>query len=468
MAISGLNEQDDLGLRAWLPRQRWYGDKSRDIERDAVEHLTTVALGSQSVTVMLVSCDFADGDRAVYFAPVIWPGLETGDASGQTPRDAFQESAFLEWLGSGFAEAREVAVPDGRLRWIPGEKSGAILAAARDGQVLGGEQSNTSVRFGDAAILKVFRKLQPGINPDPEILRFLSSHSQYRHAPVHLGTIELQRTTSPEPTVIGAMQAFVPNSGDAWTWLLGELRTVEDGTIERLLPQVALLAQRTADLHLALAMGSDDPAFSIEYIKAGYRERLHRRIASELRHTLDALRIRELRDDVQLSHLEHRLTSMLGNDNILDGLVLSRVHGDYHLGQVLKVSEDFVIIDFEGEPSRPFHERRDKTSVLKDVAGMLRSLDYAVATAASGESDGSGRDRLVNFGQMMRREFTGAYLESVSIRPNELVPADVEEFGTALSIFLIEKALYEVRYELDNRPHWLEIPLGALETLAAI
>lgn len=468
VATSGLNEEHDISLRAWLPRQRWYGDKSRVLDQVAVDQLMTVELDPGLVTVMLVSCEFGDGSRAVYFAPVFWGEPETDDAPSPTPRDAFEHPEFLDWLCSGFADARMVMVPDGRLRWISGAESGAVLADARNVHVLGGEQSNTSVRFGDEAILKVFRKVQPGINPDPEILRFLSTHSEYRHAPAHLGTIELQRTTSSEPTVIAAMQAFVPNSGDAWTWLLGELRTLDAETTEPLLGQVALLAQRTADLHLALVTGSDDPAFSVEHVDTGYRERLHRRIAGELLRTLDVLRIRGLRGDERLSDLEHRLTAMLANDAVLGGLALSRVHGDFHLGQVLKTSEDFVIIDFEGEPSRPFHERREKASLLKDVAGMLRSLDYAVATATSGEPDHGYRDRLARFGQLARQAFTGAYLEAVSADAGALVPADADEFAAALSFFLIEKALYEIRYELDNRPDWVEIPLGALETLAAI
>lgn len=467
MATSTVNEAFDRSLQSWLPRQRWYGDKSRSIEAVVVDRLTTVELDAGLVTVMLVTCDFSDGSRAVYFVPMLSGEPETGDALEQLPQDAFEESQFLDWLGSGFEHSRVLNIQDGRLRWIPAPYSRSVLSAVRNGRVLGGEQSNTSVRFSDKAILKVFRKVQPGTNPDPEILQFLSTQSDYRHAPAHLGTIEHQRNSSPDPTVLGAMQAFVPNSGDAWTWLLAELRTLDEEMIRQLLAQVTLLAQRTADLHRALATRSHDPAFSVEHIEGPYRELLHRRIAAELHRTLDALRVREIRSEEQLSHLGRRLTAMLANDDVLDGLALSRVHGDYHLGQVLKTTDDFVIIDFEGEPSRPFHERREKASVLKDVAGMLRSLGYAVATASSGDSDPGRRDRLAAFGELARRAFTGAYLKSVSTSTEPLAPSDPDQFETALSIFLVEKALYEVRYELDNRPHWIEIPLGALETMVA-
>lgn len=467
VVTSSLNEQHAVAVRDWLPRQRWYGDKSRELEHLAIDQLMAVELGSGVVTVMLLSCDFADGSRSVYFAPVLWGESGAGDASTHPFRDAFAEPEFLSWLHSGFAATRTADASDGRrLRWIAGAASSPGLAATRAAHVLGGEQSNTSVRFGNEAILKVFRKVQRGINPDPEILRFLSSHSQYRHAPAGLGTIELRQTPSSEPIVVGAMQAFVPNSGDAWTWLLEELRSLDEGTSKRVLTQLALLGQRTGDLHMALATASDDPAFSVEHIDAGYREHLHRRTAAELRRTLDAMRVQELRSDEQLSRLESRLTEMLDDDDVLNGLVLSRVHGDFHLGQVLRTSGDFVIIDFEGEPSRSFRERREKASPIKDVAGMLRSLDYAVATVLSEGVEPDRKDRLARFGTRAREAYTEAWLASVSANGRALAPTDADQFAKALSIFLVEKALYEVRYELDNRPGWIGIPLGALESLA--
>ncbi|MDQ3539910.1 MAG: hypothetical protein M3440_04415 [Chloroflexota bacterium] len=468
MATSELTEQQNLALRDWLPRQRWYGDKSRYLEHVTVDHLTAMELDPGLVTVMLLSCDFADTARSTYFAPVLWGEAEAGGVSPHTLQDAFVEPEFLAWLYSGFADARTADVSEGRrLRWIAGAAFSPLMVAPRNGQVLGGEQSNTSVRFGNEAILKVFRKVEPGVNPDPEILRFLSTHSGYQHAPADLGTIELQQTTSAEPIILGAMQAFVPNSGDAWTWLLKELRTLNETSIELLLSEITLLGQRTGDLHLALATSSDDPAFSVGHISVGDRERLHRRIDAECRRTLDAVRSRGLRGEEQLVRFERRLTAMLAAADALDGLALTRVHGDFHLGQVLKAEEDFIIIDFEGEPSRPFHERREKASPLKDVAGMLRSLDYAVATAGSENPDPDLRDRLARFGLLAKQAYTETYLACVSAQGGALVPANADRFAAALSIFLIEKALYEVRYELDNRPDWIEIPLGALETLAA-
>lgn len=467
MATSELTEHQDVALRTWLPGQRWYGDKSRYLDHVAMDELMAVEIDRGLVTVALLTCSFDDGARSTYFAPILWDESGAGDGSSSTLQDAFTEPEFLAWLYSGFADARTVDVADGRrLRWIPGAAFRPVVAVSGHGQVLGAEQSNTSVRFENEAILKVFRKVQRGINPDPEILRFLSTHSGYRQAPADFGTIELQQSASSEPVVIGAMQAFIANSGDAWTWLLDQLRSLHEATVEQVLAYVSLLGHRTGDLHLALATPTDDPAFSVKQISDAYREHLHRRIDGELSRTLDTVRVRGLRTGERLSRLERRLTDMLADNDMLNGFALSRVHGDFHLGQVLKTEDDFVIIDFEGEPSRPFHERREKGSPLKDVAGMLRSLDYAIATVGSETSDPEHRDRLARFGRLATQAYTETYRSCLSAKGGGLVPVDADRFDAALSIFLIEKALYEVRYELDNRPNWVEIPLAALEALA--
>lgn len=468
MVISRLTEPLDIALRQWLPRQRWYGDKSRSLAEVAVDPLLTVEIDAGSVTVMLVACDFADETRSVYFAPVLWGEPESDNAPERLPRDAFAEPEFLGWLYSGFADSRIADVANGRrLSWIAGGVTNSATIATGRTQVLRGEQSNTSVRFDNEAILKVFRKVEPGINPDPEILRFLSTHSGFQHAPADLGTIELRQGTSSEPLVIGAMQAFVPNSRDAWAWLLEHLRILDEATIGSLLTEIALLGKRTADLHLALAAPSNNPAFSVEPITAGVREHLHRRIDAECRRTLDAVRVLGLRSAEELLLLERRLTEQLVADEALEGLGLSRVHGDFHLGQVLRADDDFVIIDFEGEPSRPVRERREKSSPLKDVAGMIRSLEYALATVTAENPDPRLRERLDRFGPLAKQAFTETYRESLSAAPTRLVPDGRDRFAKALSLFLIEKALYEVRYELDNRPDWVEIPLAALSALAA-
>lgn len=466
MAIPQLTGHDESVLRSWLPAQRWYADKGRQLTAIAVDPLTEIDLGRNRVVVMLMSCQFASGSPSTYFAPLI-SGANREDVGLSDFGDAFVESSFLDWLYSGFTDKRTYNVRGARtLRWVAGAASGPFEAPAPVGHLLGGEQSNTSVRFGDEAILKIFRRLRVGVNPDPEILRFLGSHSKYEHSPADLGTIELDNTATPDPIVIGAMQGFVPNSGDAWTWLLKELRSVDNAPYTRLLCQIALLGQRTAELHLALATPTRDPAFAVEHADTGYRKRFRQRIDGELRSTLDMVRERELRTEGQIHGLERQLLAVMANTDVLDGLALARVHGDFHLGQVLKTIDDFVIIDFEGEPSRPFHQRREKASPLKDVAGMLRSLDYAVASVLQATPDPESQDKLALFGSAARDAYVESFQSTMSATDSGLVPTDVGRFEAALSIFLVEKALYEVRYELGNRPDWVGIPLAALETLA--
>lgn len=467
MATPRLNERRTLILRDWLPRQRWYGDKSRTFRSLTPDELLVLELDSGLVSILIIACDFADGGRSSYVVPVQW--RESGPNGETSPEiwDSFSNPDFLSWLYSGFSDARMARVSRNRiLQWVPGAGSRRGPAIRLDGQVLGGEQSNTSVRFGDEAILKVFRKVHQGVNPDPEMLRFLSAHKGYTNVPADLGTIELQDVGSDEPIVIGAMQAFVPSSGDAWSWILEELRSGGEDS-DQLLAQIALLGQRTGELHGALATGSDEPAFKVEHIDADYRVRLRQRINNELRDSLEAVRAQKLRTEAQISGLRDRLSATIAADRVLHGLALCRVHGDYHLGQVLRTDDDFVIIDFEGEPSRPLHERREKASPLKDVAGMLRSLDYAIASVLAENVPVDKRERLIRLRSQAGQAYIESYLKSLAAQEDSLVPADKVQFAAALSYFLIEKALYEVRYELDNRPDWIEIPLGALESIAA-
>lgn len=372
------------------------------------------------------------------------------------------------------------------------------------------EQSNTSLMVGDEAILKLDRRLGEGISPDQEIGHHLNEKG-FANAASLLGSVEYWRRGS-EPTTLVVIHELVPNEGDAWALTLDRLAgfyekvlTLSDETPERsLFPKetrsfdaeevpagfydlagqylslAELLGQRTAEMHAALA-DSVEPSFQPETFTRLYQRSLYQSLQSELRRTMRALRSRrgQLPDDVlerfdalDEEQLQARLDAVRSSRIVAER---TRVHGDYHLGQVLWDGEDFVIIDFEGEPSRSVGQRRLKQSPLRDVAGMLRSFEYATHVGmnelvARGhvENVETARIRLGPWATLWRDWVTGRYMTGylTAAVDHTFVPGDPSDLRLLLDAFLLEKACYEVRYELDHRPDWVGIPLEALRELA--
>jgi trehalose synthase-fused probable maltokinase len=314
-----------------------------------------------------------------------------------------------------------------------------------------GEQSNTSIRFGDALILKLFRRVQFGPNPDVEVGWFLTEHSQFRGTPPVVGSLEYH---SPHGGIasLALLQRFEPNRGDAWTTSLARLQAVLDGAdMAQSVDAMSRLGLTTAELHLALASGSGD--FSAELITSEDISLWRGAIHDEVGKTVSALARRQI--TVDATALLRRADGLAH----LRGALKTRHHGDYHLGQVLERDDgSFVIIDFEGEPSKPLAQRREKRSPLRDVAGMLRSFDYA-RNAALRSSGSAHVERAQEWYAAARRAFLDTYLDAVRRERSDLLPAEVEAASAALEL---EKAAYEVLYELNNRPDWLPIPLAAL------
>jgi trehalose synthase-fused probable maltokinase len=315
-----------------------------------------------------------------------------------------------------------------------------------------GEQSNTSIRFGDALILKLFRRVQFGRNPDVEVGWFLTEHSQFRGTPPVAGSLEYHSPQG-ETASLALLQRFEPNRGDAWTTTLGRLLAMLDGAdMTESIDAIARLGQTTAELHLALVSGSGD--FSAEKITPEDITVWKAAIHDEVGQVVDALTRRHIQVDA--AGLLQRAAGIAA----LRGALKTRHHGDYHLGQVLERDDgSFVIIDFEGEPSKPLAQRREKRSPLRDVAGMLRSFDYAqnAALRMSGSPDVA---RAQAWYSAARRAFLDTYLQAVRSERPDLLPPEVE---AALAALELEKAAYEVLYELNNRPDWLPIPLAALD-----
>jgi maltose alpha-D-glucosyltransferase/alpha-amylase len=390
------------------------------------------------------------------------------------------------------------------------EARGTKALTARTGSA---EQSNTSILYGDLLIMKLFRRLQPGENPDTEIGRFLTETAHFpRNAPF-LGDIRWQPhgRVDNDSTTLAMLQGLVKNDGDGWQWTLGKLTAFYASYIDQPAPRdaitppgflttneivqpvrtldavslnaAALLGQRTAELHLALATTTSDPAFAAEPFSPAYLASDAARIDAQIAHTLDALQhgVPQLTDTATIesahtilasrANLLQRAHLLTTADPTLTGQRI-RIHGDYHLGQVLRASDDYVILDFEGEPARPLAERRQKQSPLKDVAGMLRSFSYAAYAGLDQflQAHPTSSQKAANLEMWARlwenaaaSEFLRAYKLAIAANP-ELTPQP-EQAQLLLNAYLLEKALYELLYELNNRPTWVRIPIAGILSL---
>ena len=410
-------------LAPWIAGQRWFAGKTRRITSVVAEDALPV--GDATLWIARVVLD--DGGAERYALPLL---------EGATPADALDDPAFCHALlalilGGGRAagtRGEAVGVPT---RARPAERDG------RPPRRLTGEQSNTSVLFGDAIILKHFRRLAAGVNPDVEITRFLTERTAFRHTPRLLGSLEYRDGAG--PWALAMVQDLVADARDGWRWLLERL-AAGDGALAAL----ARLGRRTAELHLALASDPRDPDFAPERVAASDVAAWTAGVQRQLDAARAALGGR-LPDGVPPRVDGAGLGGLVGTLKI-------RHHGDFHLGQTLAVreGEDFVIIDFEGEPLRPLDERRRKHTPLRDVAGMLRSLGYAAASATA--PDG--------WEEQAHVAFLDGYRSAAGAAP--FLPADATAFTRALAVLELEKAAYEVVYEANNRPDWIKIPVRGL------
>ena len=383
------------------------------------------------------------------------------------------------------------------------------------------EQSNTAIVFGKQLFLKLYRRLQPEENPDVELSRFLTEVAHFSRIPPFLGEISIS-SGSAGKTTVAMLQGLVDNDGDGWQWFLDRLTSwlssvaglpaqahsnpagwlsgrvqVSDSLkpIQVTLDAAALLGKRTAEMHLALSSNKSLSAFAPEPLTRDDLERDAQRIEAQIKSSLEALKWKIAKlDDIASDHaglllsrraaLMERARSITRVTSAGQGI---RIHGDYHLGQTLHIPAsddvleksgsdlgDFVVLDFEGEPARPIEERRRKQSPLKDVAGILRSFSYAAfaaidrSLAAGGDNESSaGPAALLEWAQLWQNAAASAFLSSYgeSMADNESLlplPADAQ---ILLNAYLLEKALYELLYELNNRPAWIRIPIDSILTL---
>ncbi|MDQ6773606.1 MAG: maltose alpha-D-glucosyltransferase [Candidatus Dormibacteraeota bacterium] len=436
-------------LPQYLPAQRWFGGKSRKI-RDTV---VVDSIAIRDAEVKLVEVRYHEGDPETYVMPL------TRDPDGVVV-DALRDHAFNRVLLEAISRRRRFRGRLGGVLALPMAPLGRLKAPASElaPQLSSAEQSNNSVIFGERLILKVYRRVEAGVNPDLEMSHFLTEAGFPNVAQV-AGAV-LYRWSRDQTATLGMLQAYVPNQGDGWRHALDLLSSGDPALVERYRPMAELLGRRTAEMHVALASDPLNQAFAPEPTTMLSRRSAYQSVRSlavqvliQLRHQLPRL------DEGSAATARVVLGSEADLHRRLRRVLQSRtptcrirVHGDYHLGQTLFTGGDFVIVDFEGEPARPLPERLLKRWAMRDVAGMLRSYAYAAEAAA------------VPMGREWQRAATESFLRGYRDAAGDAVfrPATVEEEDVLLDTMLMEKVLYELRYELDNRPEWVGIPLRGL------
>ena len=453
---AGLTQLAGELLPRWMPHCRWFSGKARGLAALRIAELAPLG----SAWLLAVEATYSDGTVDTYAVPLAIAAGGVEDAArvatladGSVLYDATHSASFRAALYHLLAANANL----GTLRAERGTEFTTLSPgdAAPESRVLKAEQSNTALIYGDRLFVKLYRRLVPGINPDAELTRFLTERTSFRALPAFGGTVDWGAAS------LALALELRPNEGDAWALALREFAKDEPATRAAWLQLAHRLGQRTGEMHCALAGGDSPVEFAPEPVLASDLAR----VAESIRANATNLRAMLL---AKLDDLPPR-TGSLANEvlTLLDQPIpcpttrlglKTRTHGDYHLGQVLFADGDFLIIDFEGEPTRSLAERRAKQSPLRDVAGMLRSFHYA---AYAGLRAAGGDD--LEQAEEWARESQSAFLIGWRAATRHSPIAHADE-AALLALFLREKALYEVAYELNNRPDWLHIPLRGLLT----
>jgi maltose alpha-D-glucosyltransferase/alpha-amylase len=491
-ALSGREARqfEEGALPSYVALQRWFAGKGQGRPRARLRQLGELGEGRHVLAVADVE---TGGETQSYFLPLaaVWD-----EAALMGPRmpatlaklrrmnkvgalmDGAVDEEMAQAMLAALREGATIAGKGGRLVF----RSAPALAEIEDPgepRLLSAEQSNASVAFSDKLILKLYRRVRPGLQPDIEVARFLTEEARFEATPALLGTVAWEAEDGAE-TVLAALSAYVPNQGDAWAYVLDalnremearELGSEDDGSPLQLgvLDLGELLGRRTAEMHRALASG--EGAFGTEPLDEAALAALIAESREEVARHLDALDPAAL-PEAEAQELARAVKARRGD--LLERLgaaggrapsgALSRVHGDYHLGQVLVAQGDVAIIDFEGEPSRTLEDRQAKSIALRDVAGMLRSFDYALWTALfrrveAGADEAQARAQVGRWRDATAGGFLAGYraaMDGHALQPEAAFEAAL------LDLFLIRKAAYEVDYERRFRPAWAEIPLRGL------
>ena len=513
----------------YLIHCRWFASKTRRINSTEIVEDIPIRTESFQAHILILRVKFSEGSEELYLLPIsftlkqasekiseefpqaIIADLLVDDQEGFLYDGTFDERVHKTLLNV-IAGRKRLHGSNGVLTGVAGKELKATLESSSHllySRPLKVEQSNSAIVYDELLFLKLYRRLEEGDNPEMELLHFLSEEVPFSHIPPFAGALQY-RDKNGQPLTIAILQNYVENSGNAWTYALGVVAryfeevlskkgepdglpqsypSLADITFQDIPPvlhnmigdffleMIALLGKRTAQMHTALSSSSDNPLFSPEPFSQLYQRSLYQSVQTLLQRNF---RLLEKRIKIIPDEFKETAESVLGMEGrifeivrrIVQRRIFStkiRIHGDYHLGQVLYTGKDFVIMDFEGEPARPLSERKLKRSPFRDVAGMIRSFHYVAHSTlfmnpTFRASDFSSLVPWIEpWYHYVSGIFLSSYLETAS--GGSFVPKDPEQIMILLHSFLLEKAVYELGYELNNRPEWLIIPLKGIQNL---
>ncbi len=451
-------------LKDILPTFRWFGAKSRTIKSVRLAGCWDVP-GVPEACLAIVKVEYADSSgpsHEKYLLPLIDEGAgRECRIDMEVLSDDRYCQALLMWI---FTDKRRAPafLPCGRMTPAFISKRSSYLKMLKAGtlpsEVMGGEQTNTSIRFGKEFVLKLIRKVENCMNLDVEVTNFLTG-VRFRNSPQLAGALEIRQRGV--RVALASVTRFIPNNGDAWCAIREQK---PNGEYSLNLKKASLRGKRTFEMHESLSKwkGINAP----EKLSRAGKQALVRRLKKHARGVFEEAG--KASKGLPVS-LQKQLSLLFQNREVFLGLfdklierdmevAVMRIHGDYHMGQVLNTGRDFIILDFEGEPARPPAERRRKQSPLRDVGGLLRSIHYAVTCTVPGRED--RRESIKKVSEAFLRGYFAAARKAAAF--GKILPADLDSVRLLIDVFVLEKALYELMYEINHRPDWVHIPLSGL------
>ena len=471
-------------LPTYLKERRWFGGKSQTIGSVVITSEILIQGPPIPPYLWLLNVEYTNGAHEKYLLPVCFIrgqqmpeeqmrppvlcsmqiGLENGWLCDASWCEDFRSAMFRH-----LALQSDIKGKDSLLHFEVSESFHRMQREQPRSRLLNAEQSNTSIVYENRLFFKLYRKVEVGVNPDVELSKFLTQQAHFAETPAWMGGIEWN--THEGLIQVGILQEFIPQSTVGWNYFMPMIKSAvedpDDGH-SQLLQKVEQLGELSARLHNALLPKKDMDGFAPEWFDVEDQEALRVRVMSELNDSFSMLRenINKLSPEartmgLQLLETQQELAAILKETYLVSSHAMKiRLHGDLHLGQVLVANDRFFITDFEGEPGRCYDERRIKQSPMKDIAGMIRSFHYAVYSAKLSEE---GDQEYVDYMPLenLLHQMTDAYIRSY-LKAGKTDLSE-NEFNSFLRLFMIEKALYELRYEINNRPDWALIPIIGLK-----